>query len=84
VNGFEQEWKQKFACSSQGDLEVYYHILDPESFKFFCKLLLFQQKLCLWLQMRLHFLSSNRFSTEWASPLKSESDVLKEVTRSTV
>jgi hypothetical protein len=82
VIGFEQEWKQKVACS-QGDLEVYCHekipqILNPKSFEFFGKLLLFQQKLCSWIQMRLHVCQIS------ALALKFESEVLKEVTGSTV
>jgi len=82
VNGFE--WIQKFACS-QGDLEVNYHILDPESFNFFFVSCFCSNRSCVYgFKWDYIFLSSNCFSTECARPLKSESEVLKEVTGSTV
>jgi hypothetical protein len=65
--GFEQEWKQKFACS-QGDLEVYCHekinqIFDQESF-----------------EREVAFIASNEFCQKmFKYTLEFESEVLKEV-----
>jgi hypothetical protein len=70
--GFEQEWKQKFACS-QEDLEAYCHekihqIFDQESFK---------TDVALMASNGTIFLSNNCSSTEWARTFKFESEVSK-------
>jgi hypothetical protein len=70
--GFEEEWKQKFACS-QEDLEAYcdekmYQIFDQESF---------ETEVALVASNGTIFLSNNCSSTEWARTLKFESEVSK-------